>query len=875
MSISSISSTNQQQNLIGATRQAATSAATQFVDAVSADTSGQTSSTTSSSSAMSPAASTGVAPTSTLSSDMLSSLLQLQSTATSNGSTASSSSGTGSDPSGSSQPAPVHHHHGGHHGAPPATNSSGPDPSQTSSATAEPSATPTATRPPPPPIVRWRHRGPPQERRAGRCIPARPVSATPPAAMAVPRTRRGTTTRPITTAVGAGVSRTGARAAGGRSRFRLPASVPAGHWTPRASTRFCSRTVPAPERPLRACSRGMASNPWIAIDCEGWERAYPPSGMLPVGAAPCATRSGDARVSRPGSSTSRADRGPRSCRRALRATARGVGVTVSTVPISASAYPFGAGGGDVGNLVRTLDWAATSLGAIETWPQSLRTTVGMVLRSPVPIVILWGEDGIMIYNDAYSVFAGNRHRAARLEGARGLARGRRLQRQRHARSGWRAARSPTRTRNSRSTATAHRERVWMNLEYSPVLDEAGRPAGVIAIVVETTERVLAERRAAGERGDRARERRARAARPRGRRHHRHLALGPADRPVHRRRRPSPAPSASIRPWAARACSLEQIIETVHPDDRDGLIRRHRRGIARGGAYAHQYRVRRADGNYYWIEANGRVDHAPDGTPLQLPGRAHRCRGAPRRRGRARPRDRDAAGAQRDAGAARRRAHRRTDEGRGRAAPVAEDGGGRPAHRRPRARLQQPADRHHRQPRADADPRSRQGRIDDVDRYIDAAQGAAKRAAALTHRLLAFSRRQTLDPKPTDVNRLVAGMEDLIRRTVGPAIDARGGRRRRACGRRWSTRSQLENALLNLCINARDAMPDGGRITIETANKWLDDARRARARPAAGPVRLALRDRHRHRHAARRHRHARSTRSSPPSRSARAPASACR
>ena len=63
----------------------------------------------------------------------------------------------------------------------------------------------------------------------------------------------------------------------------------------------------------------------------------------------------------------------------------------------------------------------------------------------------------------------------------------------------------------------------------------------------------------------------------------------------------------------------------------------------------------------------------------------------------------------------------------------------------------------------------QGRIGEVDRYVAAAQGAAKRAAALTHRLLAFSRRQTLDPKPTDVNRLVAGMEELVRRTVGPAV----------------------------------------------------------------------------------------------------------
>jgi signal transduction histidine kinase len=66
-------------------------------------------------------------------------------------------------------------------------------------------------------------------------------------------------------------------------------------------------------------------------------------------------------------------------------------------------------------------------------------------------------------------------------------------------------------------------------------------------------------------------------------------------------------------------------------------------------------------------------------------------------------------------------------------------------------------------------RLRQGRLSEIDRYVAAAQRAAKRAASLTHRLLAFSRRQTLDPRPTDVNRLAAGMGELIRRTVGPQI----------------------------------------------------------------------------------------------------------
>ncbi len=135
----------------------------------------------------------------------------------------------------------------------------------------------------------------------------------------------------------------------------------------------------------------------------------------------------------------------------------------------------------------------------------------------------------------------------------------------------------------------------------------------------------------------------------------------------------------------------------------------------------------------------------------------------------------------------------------------------------------------------------QGRIGDLERYLSAAQGAAKRAAALTHRLLAFSRRQTLDPKPTNANRLVAGMEELVRRTVGPAVTVEVV----GAGGLWATLvdpNQLENALLNLCINARDAMPDGGRLTIETGNRWLDQrAARERDLPPGQYVSVCVSD----------------------------------
>jgi PAS domain S-box-containing protein len=125
-----------------------------------------------------------------------------------------------------------------------------------------------------------------------------------------------------------------------------------------------------------------------------------------------------------------------------------------------------------------------------------------------------------------------------------------------------------------------------------------------------------------------------------------------------------------------------------------------------------------------------------------------------------------------------------------------------------------------------------GRTEGLERYTGAAITSAQRAAALTQRLLAFARRQPLDPKPVEANRLVAGMEDLLRRTLGPSIDLEvvlaGGLWPALCDP-----NQLESALLNLAINARDAMPEGGRLTVETANAHLDEAY---ARAHGGEVR---------------------------------------
>jgi CheY-like chemotaxis protein len=116
----------------------------------------------------------------------------------------------------------------------------------------------------------------------------------------------------------------------------------------------------------------------------------------------------------------------------------------------------------------------------------------------------------------------------------------------------------------------------------------------------------------------------------------------------------------------------------------------------------------------------------------------------------------------------------------------------------------------------------EGETSKIERYATTAMTSANRAAALTHRLLAFSRRQPLDPKPVNANRLVTGMEELLRRTMGEAISLEIV----TAGGLWQTLCdphQLESAILNLAINARDAMPDGGTLTIETCNAHLDNA----------------------------------------------------
>ena len=579
------------------------------------------------------------------------------------------------------------------------------------------------------------------------------------------------------------------------------------------------------------------------------------------------------------------------------------------------------GEGETAALIRGFDWSSTALGPIQTWPQSLKTASGMILHSPVPIVMLWGPEGYMIYNDAYSVFAGGRHPnllgCKVLEGWPEVADFNENVMKVGLGGGTLAYRDQELTLNR----TGKPEQVWMNLDYSPVLDESGEPAGVIAIVVETTARVLADRRSAAEQ---ERQRRLLNQMPgfvsvlTGPDHvfeyvnDAYIQLGgPRDyvgrtvrevfpelesqgfnelldqvyasgqrytsdampvelagkqgvsyidllyEPIrdergevagifvggydvteaHRSADALRTSEASLRAlnadlerkvieraqargltwqvspdlmgalnsegyfetsnpawkavlgWSEAEVAGMSIFEMLHPDD----VATARAGfdLTQQGQPAIQFanRYRRKQGGYRWISWVG----VPEDGMVYCTGRDI-------------TEEKAAEAELAQAQEALRQSQKMEAVGQ-LTGGIAHDFNNLLAGISGSLEL--------------LDRRMAEGRLGGVERYIAAAQESAKRAANLTQRLLAFSRRQTLDPKPTEVNKLIAGMEDLIRRTVGPAIEVEVV----GAGGLWLSRidpSQLESALLNLSINARDAMPNGGRITIETANKWLDD-----------------------------------------------------
>jgi PAS domain S-box-containing protein len=428
-----------------------------------------------------------------------------------------------------------------------------------------------------------------------------------------------------------------------------------------------------------------------------------------------------------------------------------------------------SGGGSMGAAMRAYDWDSSPLGPPDSWPQPLKTLVGVLLGADQPMFIGWGPDHILLYNDGYAPMLADRH-----PGALG----------RPFFEVWSEVRSEL---TPLFDAVARGEPVHMAdlaleldrpsrnpeahfaFSYTPVRSEAGEVAGLFCACTETTDQVFAERESS-------------AARNRLFEMTRDL-FGVATFEGYLKTI-NPAWS-SVLGRSQEELTSRPFAEIIHPDDlatTADVVEALRRGET-----VHQFLVRlvKADGTPISFAWSATPDTVPGSGIFYTVGRD--ITEEQHREEMLRQSQKMEAVGQLTGG-------------------LAHDFNNLLTGMLGNLELLQ--------------MRVARGRTEDLNRFISAAQGAGRRAASLTQRLLAFSRRQTLDPRPTDVFVLVRGMEELLRRTVGPdcqieVVEAPS---------LWPAMidgAQLESALLNLCINARDAMPGGGRITIEAANKRLD------------------------------------------------------
>lgn len=430
---------------------------------------------------------------------------------------------------------------------------------------------------------------------------------------------------------------------------------------------------------------------------------------------------------------------------------------------------FMIGGGEMGAAIRAYRWIDTPLGAPEQWPSSLKALVGVLLDAKQPMFVVWGPDQTLLYNDGYATVLAGKHPGALGRPFLGVW------------SELKADLTPI-VEQAYAGSAVHMDDITLVMErrgfreethfafsYTPIRGEEGNVQGFFCACTEITDQVFADRRSAAEREGLFRLSRDL------------FCVGSFDGFL-----------KSVNPAWSRLLgrSDEDLLakpfaEIVHPDDLPttaDVVEKLSRGEP-----VHQFHVRllKADGDPVQFAWSAVPDSNHSFNTFYSVGRD--ISEELRREEMLRQSQKMEAVGQLTGG-------------------LAHDFNNLLAGVLGSLEL--------------INMRLAQGRIAEVEKYATAAQGAASRAAALTHRLLAFSRRQTLAPKPTDVKKLVSGIEDLISRTIGSNIQLETVN---AAGL-WPSLidpSQLENAILNLCINARDAMPDGGKITIETGNKWMD------------------------------------------------------
>ncbi len=445
------------------------------------------------------------------------------------------------------------------------------------------------------------------------------------------------------------------------------------------------------------------------------------------------------------------------------------------------AFPFDKGG--MSEKVRHFDWSQTSLGPLHDWPTSLRIAVDTLLASKFPACLVWGADLITIYNDAFRPLLGAKPESLgkKLDDVWSEAWEHIGQFVFRAFSG-----EATFIENFPLMVNRHgsMEQAYFTFCYSPVRNESGAVAGFLDTVVETTDTVITQ--------EKLREQAATFER---------LVI---ERTADRNRfwqlssdvmlvtRPdltvcSANPAwQTLLGWESEQMQDMQILEYVHPEDHE-LVHSAVRVMETGERVQNiECRVLGSDGHYRWINwaavpADGFYNAVGRDVTAQH----------------------EHAEALRQAEELLRHSQKMDAVGQ-LTGGLAHDfnnllGGVVGGLELLEMRLQQ-------------------GRFDEMPRYLEAAQGAARRASTLTHRLLAFSRRQTLAPTSTDVNHLIHDMEGLIRQTLGPAISLA---LELNCTQWFSLidANQLESTLLNLCLNARDAMPDGGHLRICTRNYY--------------------------------------------------------
>jgi PAS domain S-box-containing protein len=461
-----------------------------------------------------------------------------------------------------------------------------------------------------------------------------------------------------------------------------------------------------------------------------------------------------------------------------------------------------------------LNWAATPLGPPDHWPEALRVLTGVMLGSRQPMFIAWGPERIMLYNDGYAPMLGQRHPAA-LGSRFGDV--------------WAdildtvgpimdAAYAGRGTHMDDIAITMHRhgypEETHFAFSYTPVRDEGGIVRGMFCACTETTEQVMAAR--ARQQAEAALQELALTLEQR-------VAERTAERDRLWRLSPdimmvarldggvlavNPAFHALLG-WSSIAEAGGSLLDMVHPDDQPGTAAAMGR-LAEGEPVNHfRNRYRAAGGHWCWLDWSAKAEagylHAI-GRDISAQVRA----------------EEELARAQEQL----RQAQKMEAVGQ-LTGGLAHDFNNLLTGITGSLELMR--------------TRIARNETGDLSRFIGMALEAAQRAAALTNRLLSFSRRQTLDPRPTDVARLVASLQELIRGTIGPTIaldvESRPGLWLTLCDA-----NQLENALLNLAINARDAMPGGGSLRMGVDNVRLgNSAARAHELPPGDYVRVSVAD----------------------------------